>query len=526
MVRLGRRSMKDTAQALRFVSLIALVACGSSEGGDAVDPSYPQAYQGPAPTSEPGSPAPGNGVDPTDTTTMTPVATTPSGEGNSEEVPLTPPADDESDDGDGPATEPPTTEPPGTNPPVTDPPVTTPPTTEPPVTEPPVTTPPVQPPAFVENSGSDCAVPQLPGADALPAINGLPDPFTRINGTRVATRADWRCRRQEIKELAEQYIYGDKPGRPESVSGSVTSNNITVNVSNQGRSTSFSFSIQLPTTGSAPYPALISVGGFSHSDLVRNEGVAIINFNPNTVGSEQASRANKDGAFYDIYGAQSFTGLLLAWSWGVSRMIDVIEQSGGNVLDAEAIAVAGCSRNGKAAFTIGAFDERIALTIPFESGSGGVPIWRGIPGEGAQSPSSAYGETYWLGDAFGAFINNDGVTRLPVDTHAIVAMVAPRGLLILDNPHIANLGPESAHVAALAGSQVFTALGAGQNISYHSAVASGTHCQARPEHQEPLRQNVRKFLLKTGNTPGAITAAASTTGNLAEWRNWTTPALN
>ena len=35
----------------------------------------------------------------------------------------------------------------------------------------------------------------------------------------------------------------------------------------------------------------------------------------------------------------------------------------------------------------------VALTLPIESGSGGVPIWRGIPGEGAQSPSSAYGET-------------------------------------------------------------------------------------------------------------------------------------
>src|SRR4029079_1688059 len=95
---------------------------------------------------------------------------------------------------------------------------------------------------------------------------------------------------------------------------------------------------------------------------------------------------------------------------------------------------------------IGVFDQRIALTMPIESGSAGVPILRGIPGEGAQSLSSAYGEQPWLGDSFGSFTSSP--TKLPVDTHEMVAMVAPRGLFIMDNPHIANLGPKSASQAA------------------------------------------------------------------------------
>jgi hypothetical protein len=66
--------------------------------------------------------------------------------------------------------------------------------------------------------------------------------------------------------------------------------------------------------------------------------------------------------------------------------------AGGDILAADAIGVTGCSRFGKGAFTIDAFDQRIVLTIPLESGSAGVPIWRGIPGEGAQSPDSTYGE--------------------------------------------------------------------------------------------------------------------------------------
>ena len=105
-------------------------------------------------------------------------------------------------------------------------------------------------------------------------------------------------------------------------------------------------------------------------------------------------------------------------------------------------------------------------------------------------------------------------------------MVAPRGLFIMDNPHIANLGPKSAHVAALGGAEVYKALGAGDNITYHSNVASGTHCSARPEWVTPLRNNIQKFLKKTGNAPGAITAHSTATGKLSDWSDWTTPTLN
>jgi hypothetical protein len=95
----------------------------------------------------------------------------------------------------------------------------------------------------------------------------------------------------------------------------------------------------------------------------------------------------------------------------------------------------------------------------------------------------------------------------------------------MDNPHIANLGPKSASVAALGGAEVYQALGAGGNITYWSDVADGTHCANRPEWTTPLQQNIRKFLLKTGNDAGAIRIHSKALGNLAEWRDWTTPTL-
>jgi hypothetical protein len=104
-------------------------------------------------------------------------------------------------------------------------------------------------------------------------------------------------------------------------------------------------------------------------------------------------------------------------------------------------------------------------------------------------------------------------------------MVAPRGLFIMDNPHIANLGPRSAHVAALAGAEVYRALGAGANISYISNVQSGTHCSSRPEWLTPLRNNLNWHLKKTGTPAGTISAHANATGQLSSWRAWTTPTL-
>ncbi|NJQ00288.1 glucuronyl esterase domain-containing protein [Streptomyces zingiberis] len=375
--------------------------------------------------------------------------------------------------------------------------------------------------AAVEDDGTDCPA---PGPGNPPSTTRLPDPFTRTDGTRITSRSDWRCRRAEIRTLAERHVYGEKRAKPASVSGSVSRTNITVAVSDQGRSASFSASVQLPS-GNGPFPAVVVYGGFgADTTTIRNSGAAVISYDPLAVGREGTPRNNKQGAYYSLYGSQNATGLLMAWAWGVSRIIDVIEQSGGSVLTADATGVTGCSRYGKGAFVAGAFDQRIALTMPIESGSGGVGAFRSIATEnGAQPLSSAYGEQPWLGDAFGSFTGNPA--GLPVDTHQIVAMVAPRGLFIMDNPHIDWLGATSGSVAALGGAEVYTALGAGSHITYWSDVQDGNHCATRNEWRGPLQQNIQKFLLNTGNAGGVFRISGRKAGNLAQWRDWTTPAL-
>jgi hypothetical protein len=80
-------------------------------------------------------------------------------------------------------------------------------------------------------------------------------------------------------------------------------------------------------------------------------------------------------------------------------------------------------------------------------------------------------------------------------------------------------------VAALAGAEIYKALGAGAAISYWSDVQDGTHCAVRSEWRTPLQQNLRTFLLRTGNDPGVFRISPRKSGDLAQWRDWQTPVL-
>src|SRR6185437_11591370 len=109
-------------------------------------------------------------------------------------------------------------------------------------------------PDFVEFSGSDCNV-------ATPkdvSISGqLPNLFTKLDGTTMSKRSDWRCRRAEMKAVVEKYIFGAKPGPPTTVTGSVSSTQIKVHVENGGKSIDFTVPITLPPGANGPVPIII-----------------------------------------------------------------------------------------------------------------------------------------------------------------------------------------------------------------------------------------------------------------------------
>lgn len=97
------------------------------------------------------------------------------------------------------------------------------------------------------------------------------------------------------------------------------------------------------------------------------------------------------------------------------------------------IAAFGHSRAGKATLLAGATDERISLTIPHQSGTGGVALNRHEPtsstGETVENIATTFPE--WFNDYYPMFATD--VSRFPIDQHHLVGLVAPRTLLATES---------------------------------------------------------------------------------------------
>ncbi|HET9055109.1 MAG TPA: hypothetical protein VFM90_13105, partial [Cyclobacteriaceae bacterium] len=192
------------------------------------------------------------------------------------------------------------------------------------------------------------------------------------------------------------------------------------------------------------------------------------------------------------------------------------------------LGVTGCSRNGKGALIAGALDERIALTIPQESGSGGSAAWRvsdaqRTNGQNVQTLSQIVTENVWFRQNFSQFANT--ATRLPFDHHSVMGMVAPRALLVLENTDMEWLGNVSTYTASVVAREVWEAL----DIRDHMGVSQRggySHCQFPSSQQDALDAFVDKFLL--GNN-SVNTNFERTDGNIfvdySRWVTWDTPAL-
>jgi hypothetical protein len=388
----------------------------------------------------------------------------------------------------------------------------------------------------VEDCGTSCTIPAMPAFSALTSNSKLPDPFKMMSGTRITTKSAWPCRRAEIAAALQNYETGKKnPKAPGTVTGSLSGNNLTINVLGK----SFTVTIEPPTSGTAPYPAIVYLDSFS---LPGNwNGVAKIKLDTNSMGNQTGSRGQ--GFFFTTTGSNDGAGALIAWAWGVSRIIDALAATPAAKIDATKIAVTGCSRNGKGALMIGAFDERIALTIPQESGSGGMAAWRVSYAEDTsyggtssshkvQTLDSAYYEQPWFSTNLLQFGSTTNVNKLPFDHHELAGMVAPRGLLVLENTDYQWLGVNSVANDATAAQMIFQALGVTDNMGF--ANSGHTHCVPNSAEGPYVDAFVQKFLFAKTSTATKVwnVARAGFSGggglqtvDMAKWVDWTVPTL-
>jgi hypothetical protein len=377
----------------------------------------------------------------------------------------------------------------------------------------------------VENTGATYPIPSLPSMSELPVIQSLPDPFMWADGRgRITNFSDWRYRRAEIGAQIQNYEVGDKPPRPDSIQASYAANVLTVKITVNGKTLTLTSQIVLPA-GTGPFPAVIGMNsgsGSIPSSIFTSRNIAQITFSHNQV-TTYGSPKNTD-PYYQLYPNlnTSNTGQYSAWIWGVSRIIDGLELVQ-NVLpiDLKHLAVTGCSYAGKMALFAGAFDERIALTISQESGGGGYTTWRVSELKAGSVETLGATDYNWFKDSMKVF--SSYVSKLPEDHHELMAMVAPRALLVTGNPSQIWLSDESGYVGSKAAKEVWNALGIPERFGY-SIVTDHPHC-AVPTSQIPdISAMVDKFLL--GRDTSINVSTATYTTDLSPWITWTTPTLS
>ncbi|KAG9569372.1 hypothetical protein KCU71_g603, partial [Aureobasidium melanogenum] len=352
----------------------------------------------------------------------------------------------------------------------------------------------------------------------------LPDPFVFANGRPVKTLSDFECRQREVSELFQTLELGLEPGRPDAVTGLISNGNMTVTVAAHGKTISFAATITYPLNGTAPYPAIIAFGALT---IPAPSGVVIITYNNDEIAAQNNQSSRGQGKFFELYPELTSDGAMTAWAWGVSRILDVLETLPDTTINPKKVAVTGCSRNGKGALVAGALDSRIALTIPQESGSGGTACWRLSDYENhngsTQTASEIVQENVWFATQFDEFAKTT-VDALPFDHHMLAGLVAPRGLLVIDNIGYEWLGPWSSFGCMKTARKIYQALGVPDHLGY-SMSPSHLHCSF-PSYQIPqLQAFVDKFLFDKASDTDFFVPAGNITFYDAHWVDWSTPNL-
>ena len=346
-----------------------------------------------------------------------------------------------------------------------------------------------------ENTFALYKKPALLSADKLPIIRELPDPLKGVKKYK-----DWGKRRAEIAAQIQHYGIGEKPAvKPEQVKARMDGDTLIVDVTVNGQTLTLRSEIRYPKTGQAPYAVMIGTSGISlPRKLFDDRPIATMVFHEKQVNDYgQFGRHHERGEhnFDRLYPDLKDNGAYSEWAWGLSRIIDGLQQLGPEVtkIDTQHIGVTGCSYAGKMALYCGAFDERVALTIAQEPGGGGAAAWR-VSHTLDEVESLDRTDYHWFKESQLENFHGDSVYRLPYDQHELCALVFPRALLLLGNPDYKWLADEAMLPSAQAARKVWERFGVADRMGW-SIVDGHGHCQL-PDSQVPeVQAFIDRFLL-------------------------------
>ncbi len=298
-----------------------------------------------------------------------------------------------------------------------------------------------------------------------------PDPLVLKNGKRVTSaRTWWSKRRPEIVEDLDREILGRAPAGLPKVSWEVVSTTaetigdvpvvtkrLTGHVDNSAYpeiEVKIDLILTTPAKASGPVPVILYLAfsrEFSAANanltqemsmwrgddlgipwqqqvLARGWGFAILN--PVSYQADDGAGLT-EGMIGLMNKGQPRKlddwGVLRAWAWGADRAMDYFETD--KAVDAKRVGIQGHSRYGKATVVSMAYDPRIAIAFVSSSGEGGAKLHRRNWGELIENVA-AVNEYHWMAGNFLKYAGPLKWSDLPVDSHELVAMCAPRPVFL------------------------------------------------------------------------------------------------
>jgi hypothetical protein len=337
----------------------------------------------------------------------------------------------------------------------------------------------------------------------------LPDPLVFNNGKHVGSAGEWtRERRPEIVELFATNVYGHSPKPPGgsayeifdvdkgALDGSAVRKQVTIYFSQRRDGPREDLLIYFPSGARKPVPVILSLNFSGNQTVARDSGIKLATvWDSKTREKHQATEASRGSArdfdvqkvlargyalaticYQDIEPdflggyASGIRPLFLrpgqtepsaddwgaigAWGYGLSRALDYLEKDPD--ADAKRVAIMGHSRLGKTVLWAGALDQRFAMVLASCSGEGGASLARRNYGETIGNLVDRF--PYWFCANYGKYA--DHVDQLPVDTHELIALIAPRPAYITGAEDDRWADPKGEFLACVAAGPVYRLLGA------------------------------------------------------------------